>query len=165
VDEDTVRVRRGRKKQDGGGNNRHEIVLPKGSSPGKSVDYLRNVFFDRLRWNTEQVKSKNPHSREYADVTFDVAIDGVEVGAHVMRVTHDMYRTQDTKAGGRKRGNSPTYLHPSSLAARLRAENYTDATLTLEKLSAGYRMRIDRATSAAPLPATSDRRRRRSGGP
>ena len=155
----------GRKRKGGGGNDRKEIVLNKGNSPGKSVDYLRHVFFDRLRWNTEQVGGKNPHSRESADVTFDVVIDGADVGAHAMRVTHDMYRTQDTEPGGRTRGNSPTYLHPLSLAARLRAADYTRATLTLEKLPNSYRMRIERATPPDSPPAPSGRRRRQGGGP
>jgi hypothetical protein len=96
--------------------------------------FRQTMFRPPVVWSQSTDRQGNPI--EQAGVPFDVRIEGQARGTVVLTVDHAPHRESG-------QGNVPTVIHWGSLAAELRANDYSGKTLTLERLSGGkYRLTI-----------------------
>lgn len=104
---------------------------------GHDIDwrtYFRQVFFAGQNWQSTQSQHGQP--LDYANVTFDVVVDGHDLGKHTLRVDHAPHREQG-------QANVPTDLKWGSLAPTLLATDYHDYWVVLERFNTGaYRLEI-----------------------
>jgi len=88
--------------------------------------WFRDTLFEPASWRTDQ--DVNGHDIERAVIPFQVTIDGVLLGTHELEVTHAPHRESRQK-------NHTTVLRWGPLSETMRATDYTDWTLTLERMS------------------------------
>jgi hypothetical protein len=103
--------------------------------------YFRHDFFASAHWQTTQSQHGQP--LDFANVTFDVVIDGQALGARTLRVDHAPHREQG-------QSNVPTDLKWGNLSPALLATDYTDYWVVLERLVNGdFRLEIAQADPGA----------------
>jgi PLD-like domain len=102
------------------------VRLTKAKHDIDSRTWFRDELFSTARWRKQRDVNGNPI--ELADVPFLVTIDGAQLGTMTLEVTHAPHRES-------KQHNHTTVLRWGPLQDTMRATNYTDRTLTLERMS------------------------------
>lgn len=125
------------------GNPTGVIRLNQARHPINWRTWFRNELFGTATWVSDMDVNANPI--EKTDVPFDVVIDGVQHGTHVMTVDHAPHREAN-------QGNVTTILHLGPVVGHLlRQTNYVNRVLTIERLRDGaYRFVINQVS---PQPA------------
>jgi hypothetical protein len=104
---------------------------------GHQIDWLtwfRHELFGPAAWQNETDRKGNPI--EVAEIPFAVTIAGESLGVLTLRVDHAPHRESG-------QSNHASVLHWGPLAPILRETNYSDYTLTLERLvDDSYRLEI-----------------------
>ena len=96
--------------------------------------YFRQTFFSDQNW--QNTVSQHGETLDYANVDFDVVINGASIGAKTLRIDHAPHREQG-------QSNVPTDLKWGVLSSNLLANDFTGSYVVLERLSNGaYRLEI-----------------------
>lgn len=116
------------------GNPTGALRLTKAKHPIDWRTYFRHDFFAGTYWQTTQ--SQHGQTLDYANVTFDVVINGNALGARTLRVDHAPHREQG-------QSNVPTDLKWGNLSPDLLGTDYTGYWVVLERLTnGGFRLEI-----------------------
>ena len=91
--------------------------------PINNETYFVEEFFGGLDWRPN---ARKPNAMEEVWVPMQTVIDGDYLGAVNLRISHQPSRVSN-------QGNVPTVLHWGDLGARMRANNYVDQYVTLER--------------------------------
>jgi len=110
------------------------VRLTKAGHDIEWTTWFRQTLFGPAAWRTDHDVNGNPIER--ADIPFQVTIDGVSFGTVGLEVTHAPHRESG-------QANHTTVLRWGQLLETMRATDYTDHTLTLERMSDGsYRLDV-----------------------
>ncbi len=101
--------------------------------------WFREVLFSNANWTPDPTR---PH-REQAQVRFDVTIDGVSVGTHVLNLKFDA--TRGDPARGARQSNFTTDLKWGSLTPVMIGTNHVGDWVAIERLQDGsFRLIVQR---------------------
>jgi hypothetical protein len=116
------------------GNPTGALRLTKAKHPIDWRTYFRHDFFAGANWQT--TLSQHGQPLDYANVTFDVVINGSALGARTLRVDHAPHREKG-------QSNVPTDLKWGNLSPNLLGTDYTGYWVVLERLAnGGFRLEI-----------------------
>lgn len=101
------------------------LKLNRAGHPIDQTTYFRNDFFGGFTW-TSEATPRGP--KETTIVPFSTVISGNDLGSFDLTIDH-----KETREAGQ--GNVTTWLHWGSLSPVMRATDYTDSYLVLERLA------------------------------
>jgi hypothetical protein len=123
-----------------GSHQRNGVVL---NEAGHKIDrdtWFRNELFGSATWS--EGTTRTGEDKEAADIPFEVWINGRSRGKYSLQVDHAKNRISD-------QGNSPTYLHWSTMTRIVRDTDYYGWWLELARLTDGtFRLRLLRDAPA-----------------
>jgi HKD family nuclease len=114
---------------------RNYVILGKAGFEIDQKVWFRYVFFDRVRWTQERMRT-GP-IKEVAEVPFEVIVADEPLGTFDVRIDHATNRIAS-------QNNAPTWLHWSSLMELIRRDDFTGWYLELEKHPGSYRLRLSK---------------------
>lgn len=116
------------------------LRFTKAGHPIKQATWFREVLFSDVKWAPDPTRD----GRERAEVRFDVVIDAVKVGTHVLRLKYDAEREA-------KQANFTTDLKWGSLTPAIIATNHVGDWVAVERLADGtFRLIVD-SREASPF--------------
>lgn len=120
------------------------VVL--GKAQRKDIDqkiWFRYEFFDAVTWTTETMRGGG-NVKEIALIPMEVFEETRYLGRFDVRFEHAPNRIAD-------QNNAPTYMHWSSLESVIRAKDYTDWWIALERLRDGtFRLTLTQSEPTNP---------------